>query len=176
MAVAASVGVEGPHEAVADALLAAALRSRPGAGIIEIDDASRDDQLEPVRAQVQESGIRTVLAVALLVGDEPIGVLAVYPRLHRQLSENEHALLTALAGQLAVAVQNARLHEQVTTLYDELKDALASEQEKSRRLHAQHEISRSFAHSLSLDTTLDVLASSIVELLGVDAAVIRMPD
>ena len=176
MAVAASVGVEGPHEAVADALLSAALRSRPGAGIIEIDDASHDEQLAPVLAQVQESGIRTVLAVALLVGDEPIGVLAVYPRLHRQLSENERALLTALAGQLAVAVQNARLHEQVTTLYDELKEALATEQEQSRRLHAQHEISRSFAHSLSLETTLDVLASSIVELLGVDAAVIRMPD
>ena len=75
-----------------------------------------------------------------------------------------------------MAVQNARLHERVTTLYDDLKQALASEQEKSKRLHAQHEISRSFAQSLSLETTLDVLASSIVELLGVDAAVVRMPD
>ena len=64
----------------------------------------------------------------------------------------------------------------MTTLNDELTEALASEQEKSKRLHAQHEISRTFAQSLSLGTTLDVLASSIVELLGVDAAVIRMPD
>ena len=64
----------------------------------------------------------------------------------------------------------------MTTLNDDLKQALASEQEKSKRLHAQHEISRTFAQSLSLGTTLDVLASSIVELLGVDAAVIRMPD
>jgi serine phosphatase RsbU (regulator of sigma subunit) len=176
ISVAASQGVDGPHEAVAGALLAAALHSRPDAAIIEIVDAARDDRLEAVRPQVQESGIRSVLALALLVGDEPIGVLAVYPRVRRQLSENERALLTALAAQLAVAVQNARLHERITTLYDELKVALASEQEKSKRLHAQHEISRSFAHSLSLETTLDVLASSVVELLGVDAAVIRMPD
>ena len=34
----------------------------------------------------------------------------------------------------------------------------------------------SFAQSLSLDATLEALARSAVELLGVDAAVIRMPD
>jgi len=173
--VAASRGIEGPHQAVAHALLAAVVESRQTGVIAEID-APVDERLAPVRAYVEESEIGSVLALGLVVGDEPIGVLAVYPRQRRSLSENERSLLTALAGQLAVAVQNARLHERVTTLYDELKQALASEQEKSKRLHAQHEISRSFAQSLSLETTLDVLASSIVELLGVDAAVIRMPD
>jgi serine phosphatase RsbU (regulator of sigma subunit) len=176
MTVAAARGVDGPHEAIADALLAAVLQSREGGAVVEIGDARSDGALEPVRALVEESGIRSVLALGLVVGDEPIGVLAVYPRGRRPLSANERALLTALASQLAVAVQNARLHERITSLYDDLKQALASEQEKSRRLHAQHEISRSFAQTLSLGTTLDVLASSIVELLGVDAAVIRMPD
>ncbi|MGH3071705.1 MAG: SpoIIE family protein phosphatase, partial [Gaiellaceae bacterium] len=176
IAVAASRGVDGPHEAIAEGLLAAALHSRPSGAIIEIDDATTDERLADARAQVEESGIRSVLALGLVVGDDPIGVLAVYPRTRRPVTESERALLTALAAQLAVAVQNARLHERVTALYDELKEALASEQKKSKRLHAQHEISRSFAHSLSLETTLDVLASSIVELLGVDAAVIRIPD
>jgi serine phosphatase RsbU (regulator of sigma subunit) len=176
MTVAAARGIEGPHEAIADELLAAVLQSRQGGGIVEIDDASSDDALGTVRALVEESGIRSVLALGLVVGDEPIGVLAVYPRERRPLSANERALLTALAAQLAVVVQNARLHERVTSLYDDLKQALASEQQNSRRLHAQHEITRSFAQTLSLDTTLDVLASAIVELLGVDAAVIRMPD
>ena len=175
IAVAASRGIEGPHQAVAHALLAAALQSRQAGVIVEID-ATTDERLAQVRAHVEESGIGSALALGLVVGDEPIGVLAVYPRQRRPLSDNERALLTALAGQLAVAVQNARLHERVTSLYDDLKQALASEQEKSKRLHAQHEISRTFAQSLSLETTLDVLASSIVELLGVDAAVIRMPD
>ena len=175
LTVAASRGIEGPHQAVAEALLTAAFESRMTGVVAELD-APSDERLAPVRAQVEEAGIGCVLALGLVVGDEPIGVLAVYPRQARTLSENERSLLTALAGQLAVAVQNARLHERVTRLYDELKQALASEQEKSKRLHAQHEISRSFAQSLSLETTLDVLASSIVELLGVDAAVIRMPD
>jgi len=176
MTVAAARGVEGPHDAIADELLAAALRSRDGGAVVEIGDARTDAALETVRALVEEAEIRSVLALGLVVGDEPIGVLAVFPRERRPLSANERALLTALASQLAVAVQNARLHERITSLYDDLKQALDSEQEKSRRLHAQHEISRSFAQTLSLGTTLDVLASSIVELLGVDAAVIRMPD
>ena len=38
--VAASRGIEGPHEAIADALLAVALRSRQGGAIVEVDDAA----------------------------------------------------------------------------------------------------------------------------------------
>ena len=176
IAVAASRGVEGPHESIAGALLAAALQSRQGGAIVEIDDARTDERLEQARAQVEESGIRSVLALGLVVGDEPIGVLAVYPRRRRPLTEQERALLTALAVQLAVAVQNARLHERATALGRELEEALGSEREAAKRLQALYEISRSFAQSLSLETTLDVLAKSIVTLLGVDAAVIRMPD
>ncbi len=174
--VAASQGIEGPHEAIADALLAAALRSRQGGAIVEVDDAAGDERLEPARAQVGESDVRSALALPLVVGDEPIGVLAVYPREPRPLSANESALLVALAAQLAVLVQNARLHERAKELSSEREAALASEREAAKRLQALYEISRSFAQSLSLETTLDVLAESIVTLLGVDAAVIRMPD
>ena len=175
-AVAASRGVEGPHERVAEALLRAALSGLYGSTIVDVPDAARDERLGPVRAQAEESGIVAAVAVALVVGHEPIGLLAVYPRQPRPLTGNESALLSALAVQLAVAVQNARLHERATALGADLEGALASELQKSKRLNALYEISRSFAQSLSLDTTLDVLAESIVTLLGVDAAVIRMPD
>ena len=174
--VAGSRGVEGPHEVIAHALLGAAVHSRQAGVIVEVDDVAADERFGGVRAHVQGAEIGSAIGLGLVVGDHPIGVLAVYPRTRRPLSENERALLTALAAQLAVAVENARLHERVTKLNDELTEALASEREKSKRLHAQHEISRTFAQSLSLGTTLDVLASSTVELLGVDAAVIRMLD
>ena len=174
IAVAASRGIEGPHGAVAQALLAAAMQSRQAGIIAEIDGA--DERLEQVRAHVSESGIGSVLALGLVVRDEPIGVLAVYPRRRRLLSENERALLTALAGQLAVVVENARLHEDVTTLNANLNELLVSERGKSKRLHAQNEISRTFAQSLSLQTTLDALATAVIDLLSVDAVVIRMPD
>ncbi len=174
--VAASRGVEGPHEAVADALLDAALASRRTGAIVEVSDAKTDARLERVQAQAGEAGIGSALALPLVVGDEPIGLLAVYPRRPRALTANETALLTALAAQLAVAVQNARLHERAKELGAELEEALTSEREAAKRLNALYEISHSFAQSLSLETTLEVLAESIVNLLDVDAAVIRMPD
>ena len=174
--VAACRGVDGQHERIADALLTAALATREAGGIVEVEDAAADERLAGVRGQLEEAEIGSILAFALVVSGQPIGVLAVYPRGPRPLSENENALLAALAAQLAVAVENARLHERATQLGADLEEALGSEREARKRLQAQFEISRSFAHSLSLDTTLDVLAASIVSLLGVDAAVIRTPD
>jgi serine phosphatase RsbU (regulator of sigma subunit) len=85
-------------------------------------------------------------------------------------------LLAALAGQLAVAVQNAQLHEQTAELSAQRESALDSEREAAKRLRALYEISRSFAQSLSLETTLEALAATAVDVLDVDAAVLRMPD
>jgi len=103
-------------------------------------------------------------------------LLAVYPSAGRELTENEEQLLRALAAQLAVAVQNARLHEETKLADEERKEALESEREASRRLQALYEISRVFSESLSLDLTLEAITRTIVETLGVDAASLRMPD
>jgi serine phosphatase RsbU (regulator of sigma subunit) len=103
-------------------------------------------------------------------------LLAVYPRRGRSLGSDEAALLAALGAQLAVAVQNARLHEETKQLGAERERALRAERVAARRLSALYEISRSFAQSLSLDATLDAVGRTLVDLLDVDAAVIRVPD
>jgi serine phosphatase RsbU (regulator of sigma subunit) len=105
-----------------------------------------------------------------------VGLLAAYPSGRPAAGEHETALLAALAGQLAVAVQNAQLHEQATRLGEEREAALAAERAAARRLRALYEVSRSFAQSLRLEDTLEALARTIVEVLDVDAAVVRMPD
>src|SRR5439155_1740646 len=88
---------------------------------------------------------------------------------------NESALLSALAVQLAVAVQNAQLHERAKQLGDERERALDAERAASKRVRALYEISRSFAQSLSLDATLQAVASTAVDVLGVDVAPIATP-
>src|SRR5205807_2483462 len=85
-------------------------------------------------------------------------------------------LLTALAAQLAVAVQNAQLHERAKRLGAERERALDAERAASKQVRALYEISRSFAQSLSLERTLETVTSTIVDVLDVDAAVIRVPD
>ena len=116
------------------------------------------------------------MALPLVVGGDVTGLLVAYPSRGRVPTDAESALLVALAGQLAVAVQNARLHEQATALGAELEQALAAERDVARRLGALYEISRSFAESLSLEATLEAVAKTMAESLGVDAAGIRLPD
>ena len=84
------------------------------------------------------------MAVPLTVTDELIGLLAVYLPRGRALAADESALLSALAVQLSVAVQNARLHEQTRRLASEREQLLAAESETARELRSLYEISRSF--------------------------------
>jgi len=177
LAPAAGQDLAGPHVRVAERLLEIGLvparRRRP---LVQVADTAADIRLGEVRDAAREAGIAAALAVPLIVRDEVIGLLAAYPERGRELSESEDALLAALAAQLAVAVQNAQLHERTSELSSQREAALASEREAARRLGALYEISRSFAQSLSLEATLEALARTVVEVLDVDAAVIRMPD
>jgi serine phosphatase RsbU (regulator of sigma subunit) len=169
-------GLAGPHVSVAERLLDLTLGPFRAQGMLHVTDAVEDLRLTSVRDAVVEAGIEAVVAVPLLVHDELIGLLAVYlPRGHSP-SENEATLLAALANQLAVAVQNARLHEEVKQHEAELVRARDAETARAKQLSALHEISGSFAESLSLDATLHAVARAAVDLLGVDAAVIRVPD
>ncbi len=173
---AASREVTGPHAAVAERLLDLALGPFRARGLVSFPDAARERHLAPVRAALGETGIEAVHAVPLLVHGDVVGLLAVYPPRGQSLVDEQAALLTALAGQIAVAVQNARLHEETSLLGTEREQALDAERVAARRLSALYEISRSFAQSLSLDRTLDAVGRTLVELLDVDAAVIRLPD
>jgi serine phosphatase RsbU (regulator of sigma subunit) len=131
--------------------------------------------LAAVRAALSAAGESSVVAVPLHVREEAIGLLTAYPE-RRGVGESEIALLAALAAQLAVAVQNARLHERATELGAALTDVLAAEREASRQVNALYEISRSFAQTLSLDSTLVAVTETLVNEFHVDAAVIRVPD
>ena len=166
----------GPHERVAEGLLELVLGRYRGRGIVVVPDLDREPALADVRDAAAEAGIHAALALPLVAGGEAIGLLAVYPDQGAVVADHDETLFTALATQLAIAVHNARLHERANMLAAARDRSLAAERETARRLRALYEISQSFAQSLSLEATLEALARSAVELLDVDAAVIRMPD
>ncbi len=177
---AASRGLEGPHEAVAERLLELAIGPFRARGMLVVPAAVGDPRLSGLEGELEATGIGAAVAVPLLVQDKVTGLLAVYGW-GGDLGDNERALLSAFAAQLAVALENARLHERSTKLGAELESVLASERESANRLAALYEISRSFLQSVApdvepVDATLQAVVRTVVELLGVDAAVIRMPD
>jgi serine phosphatase RsbU (regulator of sigma subunit) len=173
---AASRGLAGPHARVADRLLDLALGPARQRAVLEVADVVRDRRLAIAAAAARETGIGSALAVPLIARGDVVGLLAAYPAGRPEAGEHETALLAALAGQLAVAVQNAQLHEQATLLGREREAALAAERAAAGRVRALYEVSRSFAQSLRLDETLEALARTVVEVLDIDAAVVRMPD
>jgi serine phosphatase RsbU (regulator of sigma subunit) len=164
----------GPHLRVGERLLELTFGSAHGSGLVLVPDAPGDLRLAPVRDALEEVGIEAALGVLLRAGEQVVGLLAVYPARGRVLTESEDSLLRALAAQLAVAVQNAQLHERVERESGEAKRARDEQAAVSRRLRALYEISRSFTEGL-VDGAFEVVVKTIVEELGVDAAVLRIP-
>jgi serine phosphatase RsbU (regulator of sigma subunit) len=163
------------HEGVASALLGLATGPLRARETILVHTGSRDPALEPAARALVEARVSSALAVPLRVHDETIGLLVAYPGA-RLPSEAERGLLAALASQLAVAVQNARLHEEAKELGEALGSVLETERQQARRLGALYEIANTFTRSLSLERTLQSITETIVHVLAVDAAVIRVPD
>ncbi|MBA2536367.1 MAG: SpoIIE family protein phosphatase [Actinobacteria bacterium] len=176
LGVAAARGLEHPHLDLAERLLEMALGPFRGRGFLFIDDMTRDSRLAGLEEVLVQTGVRRALVVPLVVRDEVIGALAVYKTRPRPYRVGEEGLLIALSSQLAVAVQNARLHERTKELGAVLERTLASERKAARQLRGLFQISHSFTRSLSLEATLDAVARTMVELLDLDAAAIRMPD
>jgi serine phosphatase RsbU (regulator of sigma subunit) len=165
----------GPHLRMGERLLELALGPARGRGLILVPDAAGDARLAAVRDAIEEVGIEAALGVPLRAGEQLIGLLAVYPERGRTLTESEESLLRALSAQLAVAVQNAQLHEQVERESSEAKRARDEQAEVSRRLWALYEISRSFTEGL-VEGAYETVVRAIVEELRVDAAVLRIPN
>jgi serine phosphatase RsbU (regulator of sigma subunit) len=169
-------GLDGPHELLAVRLLELAQASGQAPSGVIVGEALTDERLESLRDVLIETGVESISAFPLEASGETIGLLALYLPRDRIPGESEQILLEALSSQLAVAVHHARLHEHATRLSMELEHSLRAEQQAAAQLRALYEVSRAFAQSLSLQTTLEAAAKTIAELVGVDVAVLYMLD
>ena len=97
---AAGIGLAGPHVRLANRLLELALGPFRSRGVLVIHDVASDPRLAGVGDAAAETGIEAAIAVPLLAQADVIGLLGVFPARGRVLTENESALLSALAAQL----------------------------------------------------------------------------
>lgn len=89
---------------------------------LAIDDAVSYQGIEGHDAKKIE-GIASILAVPVNVHDTTIGILTLYTKKKRKFSKNEIAFLTALAEQGGIAIDRARLIENIrrnTMLFHDL--------------------------------------------------------
>jgi signal transduction histidine kinase len=82
-----------------------------------LDDVDHAHVLNPI---LREKGIKSMLGVPLLIGEEALGVLHVGTLTHRRFDRSDVELLELVADRVALAIERARLHEQTVHL-DQLK-------------------------------------------------------
>ncbi|HVL98001.1 MAG TPA: SpoIIE family protein phosphatase [Egibacteraceae bacterium] len=151
--------VEALREFDVDAPLPLALAVRRRAGVAYPSRAAMVADNPGMEALVQPERDRAVGAWPLVVAGQTIGSVGLTWPDSRELTPQEHAFLDAVAGQLAQALDRARLFEA------EARARQAAEQTASQ-LAFLAEASRIMAASLDLEETLRRLADTVVPRLA----------
>jgi two-component system NtrC family sensor kinase len=92
---------------------------------VQILDLAADDMYRSgdpdVCAHVDLGGVRTIIDLPLLKEDSVVGLIAIYRQEVRPFSEKEVALLRNFAAQAVIAMENARLLNEVGQRQEELR-------------------------------------------------------
>jgi two-component system, NtrC family, sensor kinase len=110
------------------------------------------------------AGFRSVLAVPMLRGDDPIGSIVVWHTDVGPFSEEHIALLKTFADQAVIAIENVRL-------FSELQARTAALTRSVDQLTALGEVGRAVSSTLDLETVLTTIVSRAVQLSGLDGGV-----
>jgi signal transduction histidine kinase len=109
--------------------------------------------------------LRTNVAVPLLRGDTLIGVFTLVRTHVAPFSEKEIELLTTFADQAVIAIENARL-------FEELRDRSAELARSVDELTTLREVGQAVSSTLELGTVLETIVTRAVALAGADAGAI----
>jgi len=137
--------------------------------VVIIEDAASDPGYTWTEAQ-QKGNLRSGLGVPLISKDTVIGIVVLYPPRVERFTESQIALVTTFADQAVIAIENARLFEEVQAKTADLSEALQQQTATADVLKA---ISRS---AFDLQTVLDALLTSACRLCEADIGTIRYED
>ena len=136
---------------------------------VQIVDAETDSEYKLSKLQ-SLGGYHSMIGTPLLREGTPIGVFGLARRSVRPFTDKQMALLTTFADQAVIAIENARLFEEVQARTRELTESL---QQQTATADVLKVISRS---AFDLPTVLQTLVKSAARLCGADMASIMRPE
>ncbi len=123
--------------------------------IVRVGDVSSDPRYLEIFP-----GLKSGLYVPLQAGDRLVGIISIESETSDAFSEADERLTATLANQAAIALENARLHEETVRQINQLQ--------------ALHAIDLTISSSFNQSFTLDVLLNHAMNQLGADAASILL--
>ncbi|MGH7773070.1 MAG: GAF domain-containing protein [Candidatus Binatia bacterium] len=128
----------------------------------------QDIQADPQYAKLaggmlaQEAGFRSYISLPLKAKTKTVGVMNLLNRQVRELLPRDIALLTSMANQVGIALENA-------ALFDEIKT-------KAKELATLYAISTIISQSLDIDVVLRGIMHKVLMVFGFDAGRIYLLD
>jgi len=111
---------------------------------------------------------RSAIVVPMMVGEDVIGVLMVFTRTENFFSSEMLILVKAIAGQVAVAINNAHLYELIRDQAERLGVMLRKEQEDASRSQAILEAVADGVLVTGADNRITFVNSSTERVMAVD--------
>jgi signal transduction histidine kinase len=136
--------------------------------IVHIPDVLSDPDYALLEAQ-RIAGFRTMLGVPLLREGTPVGVIVLQRRSVRPFTDKQIELVTTFADQAVIAIENARLFDEVQARSRELTQSVGE-------LRALGEISQAVNSTLDLQSVLDTIVAKATQLSSTEAGVIYVLD
>jgi len=113
--------------------------------------------------------VRTTLAVPILKDDDLLGMIGIYRLEVRPFTDKQIGLLETFADQAAIAIENARLFDEVQARTTELTRSV----EELRALGA---VSQAVGSTLDLPVVLDTIVAKATQISGTEAGAIYVLD
>ena len=143
--------IEGEAFELSESLLEwLAVRREP----VLIYDLLADPRVQNHRQVIRQHGLKSYLAVPLVVRDQAIGVLHVLTTHPRRFRDEEVDFFATMAGQAAISIQNARLYRDMGRRLAELSDLF--------------EVSSALRGAATAEDMLPIILGKTVEAVNAD--------
>ena len=131
--------------------------------VVQIADLSAEPEAAPILAKF--AGARTFLVVPMLREGDLVGAIGIYRQEVRSFTDKQVELVTSFAAQAVIAIENARLLNELRQRTDELARLV-------EELRALGDVSQAVNLTLDLKTVLDTIVAKAVQLSDTEAGTI----